>query len=130
MMDAIVQWSEVEDGQKVSSIEALDVLLDDLASRASTDAPIIATIQMGQFLVGVGLGAKLSFVHVESASLNPPYLISRGENNDGALSFYFHGSHHTEISSKNLIPSSIARGIVREIFKSRQLPADVNWEEV
>lgn len=132
MTNAItVKWKESEPDVRLSSVEELDIWLDVFEKKCSTDFPVIITVLVHGYEVGIGLGFQVSFVHIEHKSGEPPYLITANDIlSDEVIAFYLHGNHHTEISKHNLVPTAVAKEIVREFCISGKPSPRVVWEEV
>jgi hypothetical protein len=61
----------------------------------------------------------------------PPYLVTVGDlDADGVTTFYFMGSHHTEIQRRHLISATLARDATREFFDTARRSERVEWEEI
>jgi hypothetical protein len=126
-----VVWSEHEPSIEVESCEQLNSTLDLIASRCREGCPTIATIDVHEHQIGIGLGLPESFVHIELESGDPPYMVTVGDSEvDGGVDFYLHNYHHTEIPRRNLIPTTQAKVVVEEFVRSGRRSADVQWEEV
>jgi hypothetical protein len=114
-----------------STIDELDKWLDNYAVVCSSNLPVIVTIYVNNFELGIGLGFQESFVHVEDDSGNGPYFITVGENqSDDVATFFLHGHHHTEIPVRHLIPIVNARTAVRDFIISGKRTQIIQWEEV
>jgi len=122
---------ENSDVVEISDLRELDQVLDQAHTDALNTIPTIVTIEMHNALVYIGLGLEDSFIHFISSNNEPPYFASVGDDGlDGALDFYLHGGHHTEIQRRNLIPLGKARLIVKTFYETGIRPDGVVWEEV
>ena len=131
MNQAKIIYDETSDGLEISDLNELDQLLDQVHLAALNTLPTIVSVEMNNTLIYIGLGLKLSFVHLLSVSNESPYLATVGDINlKGSVDFYFHGSHHTEIQRKNLIPIDKARFIVQKFYQTGIKPENITWEEV
>jgi hypothetical protein len=131
MAKILLEQAEKEPPIEVSDADELDHLLAEIASNTSPEHPVIVFVYAYGFQVGIGLGHTESFVHFESASGEPPYIITVGDRKaKGVLAFYLLGNHHTEISQRYLIPISRAREIVRGWLQTGVRPLGQQWEEV
>src|SRR5262249_10194873 len=128
---ATLRYAEGETLVEISSTEQLDQWLDRLNASAVPTHPAIVTLHVHGLEVGIGVGFATSFVHVESESGEPPYHVTVGDTAaDGAVAFYLHGRHHTEIPRRHLIAASQAQEAARHIFETGQRSSAVEWEEV
>ena len=130
---ATVQWSETEPPATVSTCHELDQVLHQVDARCTPGHPIIVAIYVHGYQVRIGIGLHESFVHVErpksDASESCLITVGSGQARHGVV-FYFLGTRPTEIPQRNLIPTSQARGIVREFFETGRRSTNVQWEEL
>jgi len=130
---ATVQWSAAEPPATVSTCHALDQALHQVAARCTPGHPIIVAIGVHGYQVGIGIGLDESFVHVKRPEPGAPesclITVGDGQAKRGAV-FFFLNTHPTEIPQHNLIPTSLARGIVREFFETGRRSTSVQWEEL
>ena len=130
---ATVQWSETEPPATVSTCHELDQVLHQVAARCTPGYPIIVAIYVHDYQVRIGIGLHESFVHVErpksDASESCLITVGGGQAKRGVV-FFFLDTRPTEIPQHNLIPTSQARGIVREFFETGRRSTSVKWEEL
>ena len=130
---ATVKWSETEPPVVVATSHELDQALHRVAVGCTPGRPVIVAIYVHGYQVRVGIGLHESFVHVErpksDASKSCLITCGGGQAKHGVL-FYFLGTRPTEIPQHNLIPTSQARGIVREFFETGLRSRNVRWEEL
>ncbi len=121
-----VAWS-AQGSLGIRNVGDLDLLLDRLEREHGSDNPIILIVDGPcQESVYFGIGGDLSFV---SAS-KEPYLTTVGEDSaDGEIDYFFQG-HHSPVARKQLIPSPLARKIVREFFMTGVLPQWQAWKPI
>ena len=128
---AKIIFDEKSDGIEITDMKSFDQVLDQAHSIALNSLPTIVSVEIHNTLLYVGLGLEQSFIHFMSTNNEPPYFASVGDKNlDGVIDFYLHGSHHTEIQRKNLIPLDKARLIVKTFFQTGIRPDIIAWEEV
>lgn len=130
---AIVKWGKSESTSVVESIEELEALLDRLHLDAAKGEPILVTVervQDGDSLT-IGVGREMSVLNFVSSDGDPPYFISRGDNNDDdqTVHFYFMGSW-SEFPLKNTVPLERARAAIRHFWKTGVRDPTIGWEEV
>jgi hypothetical protein len=130
---ATVQWSETEPAAVVATSHELDQVLHQVDALCTPGRPIIVAIYVHGYQVRIGIGLHESFVHVErpksDASEFCLITVGGGQAKRGVM-FYFLGTRPTEIPRHNLIPTSQARGIVREFFETGRRSTNVRWEEL
>ena len=130
---ATVQWSETEPPATVSTCHELDQVLHQAGARCAPERPIVVAIYVHGYQVRIGIGLHESFVHVErpKSDASESCLITvGGDQAKHGVVFYFLGTRPTEIPRRNLIPTSQARGIVREFFETGRRSTNVRWEEL
>jgi hypothetical protein len=126
---AKVVWGE--DGEAVvAGVDELDELLDRLAREAESGDPFVVELVADDgATLSMGLGRPLSVVDYVSASLDPPYFQSVGQDgHDEPLVFYYRGEW-SEFAPESAIPTEQARAALRRFIESQSLPDNINWEE-
>jgi hypothetical protein len=114
----------------VPTVEELDRLLDEMAALCRPDQPTIVKLEVPPTTVTFGLGAPESFVQLQWSD-DPPYRVTVGDQRaQGAVPFFLFGEYHTEIPRRNVILTSTARLIVREIYGTGEESTAVPWEDV
>jgi hypothetical protein len=117
--------------REVNSLADLDALLDEIAAASERDEkPRLVSVSLSDGTsLALGLGRRESILHFVSASADPPYFTSRGEDprDDEVVHFFFQDSW-TEFPVKNLIPLARAREAVRLFAKDGRRPQNVEWE--
>ncbi len=111
----------------LKGVEELDSLLDKLAAECGSERRMIVIVE-GPNEDGVyhGVGGDMSFV----SSRETPYLTTVGDASArGEIDYYFEG-HHSPILRRNLIPTNVAREIIREFVVSGRLPKWQTWEPI
>jgi hypothetical protein len=127
----LLKWSDEQSAVQLSNVQELDRWLDDYSETCSAELPAIVTIYVHGYEIGIGVGLKESFVHVEHETGEGPYLITVGDDQmDGVATFFLHSSHHTEIPNRHLVPMLEARKAVREFCISGERIPSLQWEEV
>lgn len=130
-MNAKLRWSMTHPLVDVPS-EQLGRCLDTVAvkcEKAGVPFIVDVTVHGHEMLLGVGL--PQSFVHLEALTRKPPYFITVGDPGaEGAVSFYLHGAHPTEIPRRNLISTAEAVRVAREFLERGERSSSVEWEEV
>jgi hypothetical protein len=69
-----IEWSEDEPAVEVTTPDEVDTCLDRIATASSVDQPTIVAIRVHDHRLLLGLGLSESFVQVEHASGEPPYV--------------------------------------------------------
>jgi hypothetical protein len=117
--------------QEVDSPAALEALLDRIAAECEREGkPRLVSIHLADGTsLAVGLGRRESVLNFVSASADPPYFTSRGEDSrDDKVAHFFFQDSWTEFAVKNLIPLTQAREAVRLFAKNGRRPQNVGWE--
>ena len=128
---AMLKCSKDEPAIEVENEAQLDEWLDRLANGCSPGFPGIFRLCVHGYELEIGLGLGESFVNIEHESGMPPYYLTLGEATaEGEVGFYLFGDHRTRIARRNLIPTSQARGVVREFFATGERSASVRWEKI
>jgi hypothetical protein len=111
----------------------VDELLDRLAVEARRDGmpqDVQVTVESAGTL-GIVVGADWSVLKHVPAHLDPPYMVSVGEDQSNEpVVFYVAGDHYSETLRRNTITPGAARAAVRHFVATGQLSPDVTWEEV
>ena len=128
-----VSWGR-EGTAVVGSVEELDELLDRLDAEAGTDGrpqDVQLTASDGGGTLGVVVGDRRTVLNHVPANGDPPYMTSRGEEDDDRVfTFYVAGDHHSEAHWRNTVPMAVGREAARAFLLSRRLDDSVRWEEV
>lgn len=131
-MRIVVEWGR-EQRRQIESFEQLDELLDRIAAEARADGrPQDVQITCGDAgTLGVVVGSERSALNHVPADLDPPYMVSVGDDvRDDPFVFYVAGDHYSEAAWRNTISPGAAREAVRHFAATGQLSQDVVWEEV
>jgi hypothetical protein len=124
-------WSEKHHPASVASVDEVDEWLDRISATCKPELPTIVTIEALNHEILIGLGLPQSVVQIMSISGDPPYLVTLGNPNAAhSVDFYLHRYHPTEIRGRNLIPTPLARKVVRHFLETGRRSSDVEWEEV
>jgi hypothetical protein len=123
-----------DDRAIITSVEDLDALLD----RIDADARRIGRPQDVQLrgaehagTLGIVVGHDRSVLNHIPEHLDPPYMTSRGEDDeDRPFTFYVAGDHHSEAAWWQTIPADVAREAARVFLITGQLDDRIRWEEV
>jgi hypothetical protein len=126
---AMVIWGEGDEA-RVSSVAALDELLDELSRQAEGERPfIVELVADSGATVSIGLGRPLSVANFVPASLDPPYLQSSGGDSSAEeLVFYYQGDY-SEFPPESGIPIDQARQCLRQFLTNGELPSNIAWQE-
>jgi hypothetical protein len=77
------------------------------------------------------VGADWSVLNHVPADVDPPYLVSVGDDqNEEPVVFYVAGDHYSETLRRNTIRPLAARAAMRHFVATGELSPDVTWEEV
>jgi hypothetical protein len=139
---------EMLETTSVDTVDALDALLDHLATESPSDEPWMANIMRrnGDTLT-IGLGvpilvdiagnridsrpsAPVTVLSFVPASGDPPYYASRGPRMLSNNVVFFMAGQWSEFQAGQAIPVSLAREAVRQFVTAAALPTAVDWEEV
>jgi Immunity protein Imm1 len=124
--EQLVSWSV--DGSAIArDVGELDALLDKLADEHGEANPIIVIVDgPDEESVYYGVGGDSSFV----SSIEEPYLTTVGSDSSASDIDYFFQGHHSPVAGKQLIPTHLARKILREFFVTGVLPSWQEWKPV
>lgn len=127
---AKVVWGDDSEAVVADGVE-LEELLDRLTQEAEGGEPFIVELVADDgATLSIGLGRSLSVANYVSASLDPPYFQSLGqESEDEPLAFSYRGER-SEFAPESAIPIEQARAATRRFIESQSLPDNVDWEEV
>jgi hypothetical protein len=127
-----VEWGHGPRQRSVREDE-LDELLDRISAEARRDGrpQDVQVTVAGAGTLGIVVGADWSVLNHIPAHLNPPYMVSVGqEQSDDPVAFYVAGDHHSEALGRNTIKTEAARAAMRHFVASGNLSPDVDWDEV
>ena len=127
----ILEWSEIQPRLEVTTAAEFDHAIDRLASRASANRPSIVALYAHGHQVILGLGLAESFVQIQQwgDSDRGAALVTVGDQSArGEIAFYRLGAHRTEIPRRNLIPTAVARKLVKGFLESGKVSQDMTWE--
>lgn len=127
-----IEWGTGPRQQRVPEDE-LDALLD----RIDDEARCVHRPQDVQLTVkdagtlGIVLGADWSVLNHVPPHLNPPYMVTVGEDQgDERVAFYVAGDHYSETLRRNTITPNAARAAMRHFVATGGLSPELDWEEV
>ena len=127
--DRTVGWERNE--VVVGSVQELDALLDRITAEAEAeDLPMLAVLgrEDGSTL-SIGLGHPYSVLSFVDGSHDPPYYISRrDEERTEPVKFVFSGEM-TEFPPWCAIPTEQAREAMRHFFETGELSPRLDWAE-
>jgi len=127
-----IEWGPGPRHERVSEDE-LDALLDRIdveARRMDRPVDVQVTVNAAGTL-GIVLGADWSVLNHVPAHLDPPYLVSVGEDpSKEPVAFYVAGDHYSETLRRNTISSDAARAAMRQFVATGRLSPDLVWEQV
>jgi hypothetical protein len=108
-------------------------LLDRIAEEARRDGrpqDVQVTVESAGTL-GIVLGAEWSVLNHVPADLDPPYMVSVGDDqSEEPVVFYVAGDHYSETLRRNTIRPEAARVAMQHFVATGELSPDVTWEEV
>jgi Immunity protein Imm1 len=77
------------------------------------------------------VGADWSVLNHVPANLDPPYMVSVGDDQSNErVVFYVAGDHSSEALRRNTIRPEAARAAMQQFVATGLLSPDVTWEEV
>ncbi len=127
-----VEWANGPRHEGVDGDE-LDELLDRIAADARRERrpqDVRVTVEEAGTL-GIVVGAAWSVLNYIPSHLNPPYMVSVGDDPSGdPVTFYVAGDHHSETVRRNTISAKAARAAMRHFVATGGLSPDIDWEEV
>lgn len=130
-MDA--SWGR-DEREVIDTVEQLDLLLDrvDADARHSGLPQVVQlTDDLAGGTLGVVVGGDRSLLNHVPADGNPPYLTSRGdEEEDKVFTFYVAGDNHSESHWRHTIAIGAAREAARVFLRTGVLDNRVSWDEV
>ena len=127
--DRTVGWERNE--VVVGSVQELDALLDRITAEAeAADLPMIAVLgrEDGSTL-SIGLGRPYSMVNFVDGSHDPPYFISRGEEERSERVAFVFSGEMSEFPPWSAIAVEDAREAMRHFFTTGELSPKVDWVE-
>jgi hypothetical protein len=111
----------------------VDAMLDRIADEARRDGrpqDVQVTVESAGTL-GIVVGANWSVLNHVPANLDPPYMVSVGDDQSNErVVFYVAGDHYSEALRRNTIRPEAARAAMRQFVATGLLSPDVTWEEV
>jgi Immunity protein Imm1 len=117
---------------RVSDDEA-EELLDRIAEEARREGrpqDVQVTVESAGTL-GIVVGADWSVLNHIPADLDPPYMVSVGDDqSEEPVVFYVAGDHNSETLRRNTIRPPAARAAMRHFVATGELSPDITWEEV
>jgi hypothetical protein len=114
----------------VSSVQELDAMLERLTDEAERDMPfMVALAREDGSGLSIGVGRPVSVLSYISASLDPPYFNSRGDDTREEPVEFLSGGEMTEFPPSSAIPTEAAREAMRYFFETGELSPHVAWEE-
>ena len=115
------------------SEDEVDELLDRIADEARRDGrpqDVQVTVESAGTL-GIVVGADWSMLNHTAANLDPPYMVSVGDDQSKEpVVFYVAGHHYSETLRRNTIRPEAARAAMRHFVATGELSPDVAWDEV
>ncbi len=127
---ATLQCSETGAPVTIGTTFELDKALHAAELQCVPLHPIIASLYAHGHWLQIGLGLPDSFVSFQRFEPTPGpgfITVGNGRANHRAV-FFFLGWRHTEIPSRNLLPASKARQVIREFFDAGTRSMMVDWE--
>jgi Immunity protein Imm1 len=123
-----LSWEQNE--VAVGSVQELDALLDRLTVEAEADLPFVVVLarEDGSTL-SIGLGSAESVASYVSASWDPPYYISRGDEERTEPVRFIYSGEMTEFPPWSAIPTEQAREAMRHFFETGELSPRIDWAE-
>jgi hypothetical protein len=113
--------------------DEVDELLDRIAQGARRDGrpqDVQVTVK-GAGTLGIVVGTGWSGLSYVPADLDPPYMVSVGDDlSEEPVVFFVAGDHSSETLRRNTIGSQAARAAMRQFVAAGELSPDVTWEEV
>ena len=127
-----VSWG-AGDRDVVSTVEELDALLDRLDAEARRsgfplDVNVAGPGESGA--LGIVVGHERSVLNHVPDDLNPPYLASRGDEDEERPFAYYFADERSELHWRHTIPAALAREAARTFFLTGRLDDRVTWSEV
>jgi Immunity protein Imm1 len=127
-VDRTVGWEQNE--VVVHSVDELDEILDRLTAEANAALPLVAVLgrEDGSTL-SIGLGCPYSVLDFVDGSLDPPYIISRGDSERQEPVKFLYSGEMTEFPPWSAIPVEAAREAMRYFFEKGELSPNIDWSE-
>jgi hypothetical protein len=135
MADIEVTWgTTASEKTTVSSLEELDHILDNIHDTNFPKHPILVTISgLHSHFIFLGLGSSESILVLQN--LKPgkegwttEYISTGDKDPTENCSFWLHGEHHSEFPGQYIIPTTLARQIIREYHHEHELPDTIEWD--
>ena len=119
------------------SVEEMDAALDrlhaeHLRSAAPPYPPLAVAIVIPGYEIDTGLGADVSFVHVQVEPFDGEYYLAEADGPvaDGESRMFYGAGQDSYWEAKNLITLSAARDAVRYFVEHQQRSPSLQWREV
>jgi hypothetical protein len=112
------------------SEDEIDGLLDriDLEARRGDGPQDVQVTAKSGGTLGIVVGADWSVLHYVPANLDPPYMVSVGDDqSEEPVVFYVAGDHHSETLRRNMITPDAARAAMRHFVATGALSPNVEW---
>jgi hypothetical protein len=124
-----VSWDQHE--ERLASIDEVEDLLDRLHDRFKNGDPTLVSIALAtRDSLSIGLGRDASVLNHVREDRNPPYYISTGGGGETEGIWFRFGGEWSEYPTRNAVPISVARAVMRQFCKTGKLPQSIEWEEV
>lgn len=125
-----VEWQNAGEPDVVATPAELLRLLGRIEKISDPSRPPLVMVGNEHGVLTIGVGGPASPLSHVPPSLDPPYLVSVGnENADGVIDFFLAG-HHTQFLNRNTIPNELAKAVLLEYADTGILSARVTWEHV
>ena len=127
-MQRTLNWEQNE--VAVESVQELDAHLDRLTLEAESELPfMVALAREDGSTLSIGLGRTESVLSYVSASLDPPYFMSRGDVDQNGPARFVYSGEMTEFPPWSGVPAESAREALRVFFETGELSPEISWEE-
>jgi Immunity protein Imm1 len=115
----------------VSTVEALDAVLDRLDAEARrSGVPLDVELAGGASgWLGIVVGHDRSVLNHVPEDANPPYLASRGDEDEERPFAYHYAGEFSEMHWRHTIPAELAREAARTFLLTGRLDDRVTWSE-
>lgn len=127
-MTPYLLWDDKE--TRISSLEALDNLLDHLTVEAKQLMPFTVELHVnndtGLLIV---LGQTESPVEWYSAADRFPIMGAHGPWDDDNLLVFLHHGHYSELPKRFCVPIADAREALRQYFLTGVRPSNIHWND-
>lgn len=127
-INTTLAWEEGKTVQ-ISSLKELIKQVKNLEKEAILKPFLLDLEVEGAGILSIGLGREKSIASYIPPDLNPPYLLSCGQDLDeGDVVFYVMGDY-SDFPGNAVVNINQAKQALEEFFVTKKLPTNIEWQE-